>query len=58
MGLKAVDHVNACICSMENLVNELEKAECCCEKESNKKLICNAKESLKCACNHLHHYCD
>lgn len=52
------DHVNSCISSMENIITALDNAECNCEKESNKKVICSAKESIKSACNQLHQYRD
>ena len=58
MGRNVQDHVESSISSMQNVISALQKAECNCEKESNKKVIRSAIESINCACDHLCEYCD
>ena len=58
MGRNVGDHVNSSLDSMRNVVSCLEKAQRCCEKEDNKKIIQSAIASINCACDQLCEYCD
>ena len=58
MGRNVQVHFDSSISSMKKLISALQIAEFNCDKESNKKVIRSAIESINCACDHLCEYCD